>query len=97
MGQPDFSDEFKRQTGQIGEQLVSQLLGTLGEGEFALFVTLGSYSAPARARERNTPRLRLLDGDQLVEMIQAAYPKMSPRYRRILPLKQIYVPDLTGD
>lgn len=89
--------QCKRQTGQIGEQLVSQLLGTLGEGEFALFVTLGSYSAPARARERNTPRLRLVDGEQLVEMIQAAYSKMSPRYRRILPLKQIYVPDLTGE
>lgn len=94
---PIIKIQCKRQTGQIGEQLVSQLLGTLGEGEFALFVTLGSYTAPARARERNTPRLRLVDGEQLVEMTLAAYPKMSPRYRRILPLKQIYVPDLTGE
>lgn len=94
---PIIKIQCKRQTAQIGEQLVSQLLGTLGEGEFAMFVTLGSYTAPARARERNTPRLRLVDGEQLVEMTLTAYPKMSPRYRRILPLKQIYVPDLTGE
>lgn len=94
---PIIKIQCKRQTGQIGEQLVSQLLGTLGEGEFALFVTLGSYTSAARARERNTPRLRLIDGDQLVEMTLNAYPRLSPRYRRILPLKQIYVPDLAGD
>lgn len=94
---PIIKIQCKRRIDQVGEQLVSQLLGTLGEGEFALFVALGSYTAPARARERNTPRLRLVDGEQLVEMILAAYSKMSPRYRRILPLKQIYVPDLTGE
>lgn len=94
---PIIKIQCKRQTAQVGEQLVSQLLGTLGEGEFAMFVTLGSYTAPARARERNTARLRLIDGEQLVEMVQATYPRMSPRFRRILPLKQIYVPDLAGD
>eukprot|EP01037_Dinobryon_pediforme_P017927 gene17927-18161_t len=94
---PIIKIQCKRQITPVGEPLVSQLLGTLGKGEFALFVTLGSYTASARARERNTPSLRLVDGEQLVEMIQAAYPKISPRYRRILPLKQIYVPDLTGE
>ena len=77
--------------------LASQLLGTLGEGEYALFVTLGSYSKQARVRERNTPRLRLLDGEQLVQMILTHYPKMSPRYRTMIPLKQIYVPDLLAE
>jgi restriction system protein len=94
---PIIKIQCKRQTAQIGEPEVSQLLGTLGEGEFALFVTLGSYSRQARNRERNTPRLRLLDGGQLVQLVMDHYPKMSPRYRTMLPLKQIYVPDLIAE
>ncbi|KPL68313.1 hypothetical protein SZ64_09385 [Erythrobacter sp. SG61-1L] len=94
---PIIKIQCKRQTSQVGEPEVSQLLGTLGEGEFALFVTLGSYSRQARVRERNTPRLRLLDGEELVELILEHYSQLSPRYRTMIPLKQIYVPDLIGD
>lgn len=94
---PIIKIQCKRQTSQIGEPEVSQLLGTLGEGEFALFVTLGSYTRQARVRERNTPRLRLIDGEDLVQMVLQNYPKLSPRYRTTIPLKQIYVPDLIGD
>jgi len=93
---PIIKIQCKRQTAQVGEPEVSQLLGTLGDGEYALFVTLGSYSRQARMRERNSPRLRLLDGEELVQMIIANYPNLSPRYRTMLPLKQIYVPDLMG-
>lgn len=75
---PIIKIQCKKQTSQIGEPEVSQLLGTLGEGEFALFVTLGSYSRQARVRERTNPRLRLLDGEELVEMILQNYDKMSP-------------------
>lgn len=70
------------------------LLGTLGEGEYALFVNPGSYSRPARVLERNRSKLRLIDGDQFVELILENYEKMSARYRTLLPLKSIYVPDL---
>ena len=62
--------------------------------EFGLFVNLGSYSRPARLLERNRSKLRLVDGDQFVELILEHYSKMSARYRTLLPLKQIYVPDL---
>lgn len=94
---PIIKIQCKRQTAQVGEPEVSQLLGTLGEGEYALFLTLGSYSRQARIRERNSPRLRLIDGEQLVDMILDHYPQMSPRYRNMLPLRQIYVPDLKGE
>lgn len=94
---PIIKIQCKRQTGQIGEPEVSQLLGTLGDGEYALFVTLGSYTRQARMRERNTPRLRLLDGEEFVQLILEHYPQLSPRYRTMIPLKQIYVPDLIAD
>lgn len=94
---PIIKIQCKRKTEQVGEPEVSQLLGTLGEGEYALFVTLGSYTRQARMRERNNPRLRLIDGDELVALILAHYPKLSARYRQTLPLKQIYVPDIMSE
>lgn len=94
---PIIKIQCKRQTSRIGEPEISQLLGTLGEGEYALFVTLGSYTRQARIRERNTARLRLLDGEELVQIIFKIYEKMSPRYRTMISLKQIYVPDLVRE
>jgi restriction system protein len=94
---PIIKVQCKRQTSQVGEPEVSQLLGTLGDGEYALFVTLGSYTRQARVRERNNPRLRLIDGEDLVQLVLQHYPAMSARYRNMLPLKQIYVPDLLPD
>jgi len=91
---PIIKVQCKRQTSQSGEPEVSQLLGTLGEGEYALFVNLGSYSKPARVLERNRSKLRLVDGDQFVEMVLENYQSMSARYRTLIPLKNIYVPDL---
>lgn len=86
--------QCKRITGQTPRPDVDQLLGTLGEGEYGLFVSLGSYSRGAVELERNRSKLRLINGDQLVELVLEHYPKLSPRYRSIIPLKQIFVPDL---
>jgi len=60
-------------------------------------VTLGTYTSAAKMRERNTPKLRLIDGTQLVEMVQDCYPKMAPHFRRVVPLRQIYVPDISRE
>lgn len=86
--------QCKRITSQTGNAEVNQLLGTLGEGEFGLFVNLGSFSRAASDLERNRVKLRLINGEQFVEMVLAHYAKLSPRYRTLIPLKQIYVPDL---
>jgi restriction system protein len=73
---------------------VSQLIGNVENGEHGLFVTLGGYSRDARQYERTKPNLRLIDGEQLVELILENYPKFEPRYQSLLPLTRIYVPSL---
>ena len=90
---PIIKVQCKQITGKSSEPEANQLLGTLGDGEFALFVNLGSYSRSARVLERNRAKLRLIDGEQLVEIILDNYHKLSPRYRTLMPLRQIYVPD----
>ena len=91
---PIIKIQCKQITDQSSEPDANQLLGTLGEGEFGLFVNLGSYSQPARVLERNKAKLRLIDGEQLIALVLEHYSKLSPKYRTLLPLKQIYVPDL---
>ncbi|MFN3723586.1 MAG: restriction endonuclease [Paracoccaceae bacterium] len=87
--------QCKRKTDQTSRPDVDQLLGTLGEGEYGLYVNLGSYSRSAIELERNRAKLRLIDGEQFVEMVLTNYGKLAPRYRSLIPLKQIYVPDLS--
>lgn len=91
---PIIKVQCKRKTEQNGEPVVSQLLGTLGEGECALFVNLGSYSKPAHDLERNRPKLRPIDGEQFVNLVLEHYDRLSARYRTLIPLRRIFVPDV---
>ncbi|WP_417255071.1 restriction endonuclease [Celeribacter sp.] len=86
--------QCKRTTGQTSRPDVDQLLGTLGDGEYGLFINLGSYARGAVELERNRAKLRLINGEQLVDMIFEHYAQLSPRYRSMIPLKRIFVPDL---
>ncbi|GIT88205.1 restriction endonuclease [Roseobacter sp. OBYS 0001] len=89
--------QCKRTTGQTPRPDVDQLLGTLGDGEYGLFVNLGSFARGAVELERNRAKLRLINGEQFVELILEHYASLSPRYRAMIPLKQIFVPDLQQD
>ncbi len=91
---PIIKVQCKKTLTSNGEPEVNQLLGALGDGEYGLFVNLGSYSRPARLLERNKAKLRLIDGDELVDLVLQHYANLSPKYRALLPLKQIYVADL---
>lgn len=91
---PIIKVQCKQVTGQIGRPEVTQLLGNVEQGEHGLFVTLGAYSRDAKELDRSKPNLRLINGEQLVDLIFENYRKFDPRYQAILPLKQIYVPSL---
>lgn len=70
---------------------VQQLTGALSHGELGLFVTLGSYSKDAIALERNRHDLRLVNGEELVDMVLQVYPTLPQRWKSLLPLTQMYV------
>ena len=89
--------QCKRTTSQTSRPDVDQLLGTLGDGEYGLFVNLGSFARGAIELERNRAKLRLISGEQFVDLILEHYSSLSPRYRAMIPLKQIFVPDLPQD
>lgn len=89
---PIIKVQCKQVTDPVGRPQVTQLLGNIEVGEHGLFVTLGSFTKDARELDRSKPNLRLVDGDQLVELIFRHYESFEPRYQALLPLKRIYVP-----
>ena len=90
---PIIKVQVKSNDGNIGDPVVSSLYGNVGPGEFGLFVTLGDYSPKARAFARSKTNLRLIDGYQLVELIFAHYEQLGSRYKGIIPLKRVWVPE----
>jgi len=73
-----------------GASDIRALLGVLKAGDIALFVTSGSYSADARhAASSGDKFIRLIDGDEFIDMWQEYYDKMSDEDKNQLPLKRI--------
>jgi restriction system protein len=85
--------QVKSSESSVGDPTVSQLYGKVGEGEHGLLVALGIFTAQAKAFERSKSNLRLIDGDQLVALILQHYDRFDSRYKGLLPLKRVYVPD----
>ena len=72
---------------------MQKLTGTLAPGgsELGLFVTLGSYSKDAVHLGRTRPDLRLISGNELVDLIFDHYDRLSPEWKRLLPMRSLYV------
>lgn len=48
-------------------------------------------------RLRVQGNLRLIDGDELVDLILEYYDKLEARYKGIIPLKRVYVPEALSE
>ncbi len=91
---PIIKVQVKSSEGSIGDPVVSALYGKVGAQEFGLLVTLGTFTAQAKNFAKSKSNLRLVDGDELVEMIFHHYDQFDARYKGVLPLKRVYVPEV---
>lgn len=91
---PIIKVQVKSSESSIGDPAVSALYGKVGQGEFGLIVTLGTFTNQARNFARSKGNLRLIDGDELVALFLQHYEQFDSRYKGLLPLKRVYVPEL---
>lgn len=69
---------------------IRSLLGILRDGDIALFVTSGTYSQQARTEALTSKTyIKLIDGEEFIQMWQDNYSKMSDEDKNMLPLKHI--------
>lgn len=89
--------QCKHHTGTVGAPDVQQLVGTQSPNELSLFITLGSYSKDALSIERVRQGLRLLNGEELVELVLRNYSSLGSLWRTRIPLAPMLVVDDAAD
>lgn len=90
---PIIKVQVKSSEGSIGQPDVSALYGNVGPQEFGLLVTLGRFTPQAKAFAKSRSNLRLVDGDDLVKLVFDHYDQFDSRYKGILPLRRVFVPE----
>ena len=90
---PIIKVQVKSGQGASGNPEVASLYGNIGTDEFGLFVTLGTFTAQARSFAAGKSNLRLIDGKTLVDLVLQHYDDFDSRYKGIMPLKRVYVPE----
>lgn len=84
--------QVKSQDGDVKETTIQSLKGAMREGDYGLFITLSNYTKNAQKYLNNTPIIRGINGTELVELILKYYGELSEKYRKMIPLKMIYIP-----
>lgn len=90
---PIIKVQVKSSEGNIGDPIVSALYGKVTTGEYGLLVTLGVFTTQARNFAKSKSNLRLIDGNELVDMVLQHYEQFDSRYKGLIPLRKVYVPE----
>ncbi|MTD93917.1 restriction endonuclease [Hyphomicrobium sp. xq] len=93
---PIIKVQVKSGDGSVSDRDVSALFGKLAPGEYGLFVTLGDFSAEALRFERSKSNLRVIDGEEIVQLIFENYEKFDTRHKGLLPLRRVYIPETSA-
>ena len=94
---PIIKVQVKSKGGTISDHDVSALIGNTATNEFGLFITLGTFSSQAVNKAKSKPNIRLIDSDELVNLILQHYEQFDSSYKGLLSLKKVYVPEPLDD
>jgi restriction system protein len=75
------------------ESEIQRLNGSVSDKEFGLFVALGGYRKNALDFAFNKRNLKLLDGDELVELMYKYYDRLDGKYKGLIPLRRVFIPE----
>ena len=84
--------QVKSQDSDIKETTIQSLKGAMREGDYGLFVTLSNYTKNAQKYLESTPIIRGINGTELVDLILKYYSDLEDKYKKMIPLKMVYIP-----
>lgn len=84
--------QVKSQDSDIKETTIQSLKGAMREGDYGLFVTLSNYTKNAQKYLESTPIIRGINGTELVDLILKYYDGLDDKYKKMIPLKMVYIP-----
>ena len=85
--------EVKHRKGQMGAQEIRTFIGGRQVGDKCLYVSTGGFTKEARYEaERSNIPLKLIDIEDLANLLSLHYDKFSAEGKILLPLKKVYLP-----
>ena len=90
---PIIKVQVKSTEGSVRAPEVQALYGNVASSEFGLLVTLGDFTPQVRNSANSKTNLRLIDGEQLVSLVLDRYEQLDSKYKGLLPLRRVYVPE----
>ena len=94
---PILKIQVKSNDEPVGADAVKAFSANIQQQEIGIVATTAGFSGSAMEFAKGRTNLRLIDGTELVELVQKHYDGMSAHSRRLLPLRRILVPDLAFD
>lgn len=91
---PILKIQVKTNEANVGADVVKAFYAMVDDRDVGLFVTTGGFSATAMDFARTKGNLRLVNGVELIGLIQKHYDGLSPHYRQQIPLRRLLAPDL---
>ncbi len=67
------------------------------ERDFGLFVSAGGFNKRARDFAFRKSNLKLIDQDQLIDLVYKYYPQLDAKYKGLIPLRSVYIPETLAE
>lgn len=90
---PIIKVQVKSNDSDITPDKVQALYGNVTVGEYGLFIALNGFSKKAREFAKSKANLRIIDGDELIDILLQHYEQLDSKYKAIIPLKNVYIPE----
>ena len=94
---PRIAVQVKSQDSDIKETVIQSLKGAMMPGDYGLFVTLSNYTKNAQQFLKANPIIRGINGTELVDLILKYYSSLEEKYKKMIPLKMVYIPVVEKD
>lgn len=94
---PIIKIQIKAYDGNVGPELVKAFYAMIQERDVGIFITTGGYTAAAQGFCAARGNLKLIDGAELVSLIEKYYDGLDIKFRKQIPLRRVLAPDILAD
>ncbi len=94
---PTILVQVKSSEKDINEAAVSELYGKVSEKDFGLFISVGGFNKQAINFAFDKRNLKLINGDELVDLVYKYYDQLDGKYKAVFPLKKVFIPETLAE
>jgi restriction system protein len=94
---PIIKIQVKVQEANVSADTVKAFYAMVQERDVGIFITTGGYTGPALDFARTKGNLKLMNGVDLVELIENHYDRLESKHRTLIPLRRVLVPDVGNE